>query len=234
MGMRVLVLSDIHGNMPALEAIVKDEDWDLMICLGDLVDYGPWPDEVIDYIMENADYTVMGNHDYSLALGGDCGCSEEYVELTMYTRRATMNKISDLYRSYLKSLPEKLEIDIEGRHTNLVHGSYKNPLYGFISPDVPEEVIFEEMQMASGVVLFGHSHIPMEKDLRDDLKIVNPGSVGFPKGNDPRASYVIIENGRFHLKKIEYNVDLMINGLRNMDLPDDVKQTLITSIKEGR
>ncbi len=220
--------------MPALEKIAEEETWDLMVCLGDLVDYGPWPDEVIDYIMENADYTIMGNHDYSLALGGDCGCSEEYVELTMHTRRATMHRLNDLYRSYLKSLPEKLEIDIEGKHINLVHGSYKNPLYGFISPDVPEEVIWTEMQDARGIVLFGHSHIEMQKELRDDLLIVNPGSVGFPKGNDPRASYIIFENGRFHIKKVEYDVEKTVKGILEMDIPDNLKQSLIVSVREGK
>ena len=232
--MRVLILADIHGNMPALIEIAEKETWDLMICLGDLVDYGPWPDEVIDFIMENADYTILGNHDYSLALGGDCGCSPEYVDLTMYSRKATITRINELQRSYLASLPEKLEVDIGGNKTHLVHGSVKSPLYGFVAPFIDEEAIYREMGDAEGVVLFGHSHMDMYKELRDDLVIVNPGSVGFPKGNDPRASYVIYENGRFHQKKLEYDVEKMVQGLMSMDMPDEIKNILIDSVREGR
>ena len=234
MGMRVLVLSDIHGNMPALEAIVKDEDWDLMICLGDLVDYGPWPDEVIDYIMENADYTVMGNHDYSLAFGAECGCSEEYVELTLHTRKATLYRLSELHKSYLQSLPEKLDLEMGGKVIHLVHGSYKNPLYGFVSPSMPEKAILKEMDGAKGIVLFGHSHIPMEKELKEDLKIINPGSVGFPKENDPRASYIVIENGKFRLKKVEYDIEKMVSGIESMEIPEEIKNRLILSVREGK
>ncbi len=232
--MRVLILADIHGNMPALSEIAARESWDLMICLGDLVDYGPWPDEVIDFIMENADYTVMGNHDYSLALHGDCGCSPEYVALTMYSRKATENRVNDLIRSYLASLPEKLEIDLDGKRLHLVHGSIRNPLYGFIAPFLNDEDILKEMQDASGIVIFGHSHIEMQRELRDDLIIINPGSVGFPRGNDPRTSYIIYENGRFHQKRLEYDIEKMVQGIVAMNMPDEIKNVLIDSVREGR
>ncbi len=232
--MRVLILADIHGNMPALSEIAEKESWDLMICLGDLVDYGPWPDEVIDFIMENADYVILGNHDYSLAFGGDCGCSPEYVDVTMYSRKATINRISVLQRSYLASLPERLDIEIDGKNVHLVHGSIKHPLYGFVTPFVDKKIIWDEMGDAEGIVLFGHSHIDMYKKLKDNLVIINPGSVGFPKGNDPRTSYIIYENGRFHQKKLEYDVEKVVQGLMAMDMPDEIKNALIDSVREGR
>lgn len=233
--MRILILADIHGNMPALEAIIREESWDLMICLGDLVDYGPWPDEVVDFIIENADYTVMGNHDYSLTFDGDCGCSPEYVDLTLYSRNATLSKINEVMKSYLASLPKKLLLELDNNKFHLVHGSIKNPLYGWVAPGLDEEKIRKEMYGVEGIVLFGHSHMGMYRKLEENLIIVNPGSVGFPKGEgDPRASYIIYENGKFHQKKVFYNIDRTVQGIVAMDMPDEIKNILISNLLKGR
>lgn len=232
--MRILVLADIHGNMPALEEIAKKETWDILICLGDLVDYGPWPDEVIDFIMESSNYTVMGNHDYSLAFGGNCGCSAEYIDLTMYSRKSTIDKLTKLHMSYLSKLPKKLELELDGMKLTIVHGSIKHPLYGFVAPFTDEKNIREEMNGADGIVLFGHSHLDMYKMLPSHLVIINPGSVGFPKGGDPRASYGVFEDGRYYQKKLEYDIESMVQGIMAMDMPKEIKDKLIYSVREGK
>ena len=232
--MRILVLADIHGNMPALKEIAKKESWDIMLCLGDLVDYGPWPDEVIDFIKENADYVVLGNHDYSLAFDGDCGCTSEYIDLTMYSRKAVLDRLNESHILYLKSLPQRLKLDIDGLVLNLVHGSIRHPLYGFVAPFVEENKIREEMDGAEGIVLFGHSHYAMQKRLSSNLVIINPGSVGFPKGDDPRTSYGVFEDGKYYQKKLEYDIESVVNGIKNMDMPMKVKDVLIYKIKEGK
>ncbi len=234
--MRVLIVSDIHANYPALMAVLEREYYfDKLICLGDLVDYGPFPEKVINKIREISDLTIQGNHDFSLATGGDCGCSKEYLASTMASRKATYDKISIENIEYLKTLPKKYSLVIDGISYTFVHGSFKNPLYGFVAPYLPDNIIRKEMEgVPKGVLFFGHSHIQMNFVLNKSTLLVNPGSVGFPKTGDNRAAYVVVEDGDISFKKTHYDIGKTVEGIKNLNMPDSVKEELIFSLKEGR
>jgi predicted phosphodiesterase len=112
--MKLLVISDIHGNMKALEAAMEIPH-DEVICLGDLVDYGPSPREVIDFMMENNILVIKGNHDTAVATGIDCGCSYEIKHLSIATRDYTKDQLDDSQLDFLKNLPAKIKKGIQGR-----------------------------------------------------------------------------------------------------------------------
>jgi len=235
--MKLLVLADIHSNRAALEAILEKEEYDAVLCLGDLVDYGPEPRSVIKIIRQISSFTIMGNHDLSLAYNKGCvGCTEFFEKITLASRNNIYYRFTEEELNYLKKLPDKILVELDGINILMVHGTVKKPYEGYITPSTPPHIIEEEMHYEGNkkidLILFGHSHIPMDYQLHD-YRIINPGSVGFPRGGDPRASYVVIEDGEIHFRKAKYNVEETINGLKNMNLPEDIFDYLSKLLKRG-
>lgn len=235
--MKILVLADIHGNRAALEAILEKEEYDTVLCLGDLVDYGPEPRGVIKIIRQISSFTIMGNHDLSLAYNKGCvGCTEFFEKITLAFRNNIYYTFTEEELNYLKKLPDIILVELDGINILMVHGTIKKPYNGYITPSTPPSIIEEEMDYKGNkkidLILFGHSHISMDYQLHN-YRIINPGSVGLPRDGDPRASYVVIEDGEIHFKKIKYNVDETINGLRNMNLPEDIFDYLSKLLKRG-
>jgi protein phosphatase len=232
--MKILIISDIHGNSVALRTVLEDaKRWDYVWVLGDLVDYGPEPHIVIDIVRElKPDVIVMGNHDYAVAFNTDCRCDPEIHELSEYTRRnISYRLLSREQIEWLKSLPIKIEKNVNGRKIYIVHGSPRNPLYGYLKPDLSKDEILLQITPSiyavkprpvnADIVLVGHTHIPTTI-LVDDRYILNPGSCGQPRDGDLRASYAIydIEKGVFEIRRVKYDIGKVVEKLKNLNLEE--------------
>jgi putative phosphoesterase len=228
--MRLLIISDIHGNKEALDAVMAVSHDDA-ICLGDLVDYGPSPDKCIDVLVEKKIPTIKGNHDNAVAFRMDCGCGYAYKHLSQSTREYTWNVLNDAHLEFLRKLPMDIRREENGKKLYFTHGS---PLsfYDYIKPDTPEETIKELITGVSADFLFmGHSHLPFVRKVAD-VTLVNPGSVGQPRDGDTRASCAIFDTDTFQAEiiRVEYDMEVVFDKIRkNMSNAEE----LISILKGG-
>ncbi len=230
--MRVLVVSDIHGNIEALRAVAAAEpEVDQVLCLGDLVDYGPSPGETISWVKERALATVRGNHDNAVAFGEDCRSAPLFRRLSVESRKKTVPMLSAEDLSFLRSLPLTRSIALGGTRLELLHAAPGNSLFQYL-PAQREEWRNAATGIEADLILVGHTHLPAILDLGKKL-VVNPGSVGLPRDGDPRACYAVIEDGAPVLKRIAYDVDRMIAALRAWGLPEDVTRSLENLYRGG-
>jgi predicted phosphodiesterase len=245
--MRLVLLSDVHANLPALEAVLGDigrRAPDAAVYhLGDLVGYAPWPNEVVDRIRETGMAGVAGNYDSTTAAGyKHCGCRYEdprQEELSHLSYAWTLTHTSDGSKRWLGALPFRLDLRPLGGHhggptVTLVHG---NPtLNTFYWTDDRGDDFNLKMARQAGagpgdVVAFGHTHKPWHR-IVDGIHFVNTGSVGRPKDGDWRAGYVVLDVGgdavSVELVRVEYDVERAMGGIRESDLPDDFADYLRT------
>lgn len=229
--MKLLIISDIHGNKEALDAVMAVPHDDV-ICLGDLVDYGPSPGECIDLLRQQGMPTIMGNHDNAVAFGMECGCGYEYKHLSMATREYTTGILNDMQMVFLRNLPMDLERTENGIKLYFTHGS---PLsfYDYIKPDTPEEIIRELIKEVDADVLFiGHSHLPFIRTV-GDMILVNPGSVGQPRDGDTRASCAVFDTATLQAEIVRtgYDMESVSYKIRkNMPHADE----LISILRRGK
>lgn len=245
---RILILSDIHGNSDALETIINHTShWDYLFVLGDLVDYGPEPHKVIEIVKElKPDAIVTGNHDFAVAFNTDCHCAQEIHDLSEYTRLNISYKLLDKnYISWLSTLPKTLTKEIDNIKFYIVHGSPRNPLYGYMKPNLSDDELFlaltpslyaiKPKPVDSDIVIAGHTHIPMSKHITRVL-IINPGSVGQPRDGDNRASYAIYDTNKKNLEihRIVYDIDNVVKKLISLELDKHYLNRIIQILKTGR
>jgi putative phosphoesterase len=228
--MRLLIISDIHGNKEALDAVMAVPH-DEVICLGDLVDYGPSPGECIDVLTEQKITTIMGNHDSAVAFRIDCGCGYAYKHLSQSTREYTWDVLNDVQIEFLRTLPQNLERTKNGKKLYFTHGS---PLsfYDYIKPDTPEATIQEYIKEIEAEFLFiGHSHLPFIRKI-EDVTLVNPGSVGQPRDGDTRASCAIFNTDTLEAEivRVEYDMERVFSKIKTK-MPN--ADELITILKQG-
>jgi len=233
--MRVLIISDIHGNSVALKAVLEHEKYDAVWFLGDLTDYGPNPEEVLDILRDlKPEIWVTGNHDYANAFGVDCHCGEKTHELSVYTREnITMKKLSKEDRVFLRTLPLYESKLIDGKKYYFVHACPSNPLYGYMfEPD--EECMKNDLGMRIDVemLVYGHTHFPVYAT-KDNYAIFNPGSVGQPRDGNSQASYGIYD-GKFTLKRIKYDVEEVVRRLKQLNLEGRYTEFLIRILRAGK
>jgi putative phosphoesterase len=228
--MRILVVSDIHANWPALAAI--DEPHDVCLCLGDLVDYGPDPLPCVRWAMEHADYAIRGNHDHGVAQGVAVVGETGYRYLTRVSRPLMWEALGHDERRYLLQLPLTRRVTLEGRRFLLVHGSPRDPLDEYLLKD--EVTCAQRVRDAEAdIVCVGHSHQQFSL-VADGVVILNPGSVGQPRDGDPRAGYAVIDDGKITLKRIAYPIEETIAHMDATGLPDRAKQLYRDCLRLGR
>ncbi len=234
--MRVLVLSDIHGNLEALSAVLERESYDTIWFLGDLTDYGPDPDAVMDILRDlKPDVWISGNHDYANAFGVDCKCGEKTHDLSVYTREnISQRKLSREDILYLRSIPIKRDMQIDGLDYYFVHGCPADPLYGYMFDFMPECMRNEiGGEIKADYLFFGHTHFPVVGEY-GGLKYMNPGSVGQPRDGDPRAAYGIYEDGKLTLHRIEYPVEKTVEKLKSLVTHKEYLERLIAILRNGK
>lgn len=228
--MRILVVSDIHANWPALAAI--DEPYDVCLCLGDLVDYGPSPGECVRWAIENAHHSIRGNHDHGVAQGVPVQGEHGYRYLTRMSRPLQWAGLDAEERTYLLQLPLTKRVTIDGRRFLLVHGTPRDPLDEYLMKD-PVTWAKRVEGCEADIVCVGHSHMQFNL-VANDVVVLNPGSVGQPRDGDPRAAYAIIDDGKIELKRLSYPIEETAERVRQTSMPDRAKEMLIESLFLGK
>jgi predicted phosphodiesterase len=231
--MRVAVISDVHGNYHALEAVLQEIDAervDAVWCLGDTVGYGPLPNECCGAVRDRADVCLVGNHD--LVVLGELSVSD-FNDEAAAAALWTSDVLTEASRSFLESL--KPEGAVEG--IDLYHASARDPVWEYV---LTEESARATLELSSApVVLVGHSHVALAitADGREVLGglaaggtevkldgrwLLNPGSVGQPRDGDPRAAWVLLDlEKRFAaFRRVQYPIKQTQSEIRERGLPE--------------
>jgi len=216
--MQALILSDIHGNQPALAAALDAvPDVDAVFCLGDIVHFGPDPAGCVDLIRQRAGQVVRGNHDEEIvrlfhALPGALPPVADGAKWSHWTAAQLSRDQVD----YLAGLPEEIALDLDGHRVLLRHDL---PLPGpLIMPDAAESLVASRLDARSFDVMFvGHVHMPYQREI-GDRKLVDVGSIGQPEHADGCASYVLWKDGVITFHKVKYDVEKTISQLRELPL----------------
>jgi len=197
--MRAAVITDIHGNLAALDAALEAidaADVDRILCGGDLVGYGPHPDEVCARIADRDIPTIYGNYDYAIARDlDDCGCAyRDPVEKALGEQSIawTLANTGRAAKDFMRALPFDLRFEMGDRRVRLVHGSPRK-VNEYLFEDKPDS-LYERLARDADcdVLVFGHTHKPWIRD-HGGVRFVNCGSVGKPKDGDARAAFAILE-----------------------------------------
>jgi predicted phosphodiesterase len=248
--MKYALISDIHANLPALEAVLRDIDQRRDVTatyhLGDLVGYAPWPDETVALLRESKIPGVAGNYDSTV--GTDykhCGCRYEdprQEELSHISYDWTRKHVSPATKTFLAGLPFRIDLLPKGGHLSgpravLVHGTPTlNTLYW--TEDRPDDFCLKMASHAGAkagdVIAFGHTHLPWHREV-NGIHFVNTGSVGRPKDGDWRGGFVILEVGGgsvgVEFIRVEYDLERAMKDIRESDLPNDFAEYLRTGGK---
>lgn len=231
--MRILLLADLHANLAALEAAAV-EGFDRLICLGDLVGYGPSPNEVIRFIKERAFVAVRGDHDNALALDVDCHCLPDQKALAEATLAYQRTLLSNEELDWLRALPGSVAFTLDGYRFAAFHATPRNPLFGYeITPELPDDQLREQIEgVKADFILLGHTHLPMVRGIGSRV-VVNPGSVGQPADGNPETSYAIIEDGVVELRRAKYDLSETIDALRKLPLGSELIDQLLSILEQG-
>jgi putative phosphoesterase len=228
--MRILLVSDIHANRHALEAI--REEFDACLFLGDLVDYCVEPAPCIDWARRNVTHGIRGNHDHGVAQRVHVQGVNGFRYLSGVTRPISISRVGDSDRKYLAGLPTSLYLTINGKRFFLVHGTPRDPLDEF----APAEVDFWKRRLEfidADYVCVGHTHTQYILHV-GKTTVINPGSVGLPRDGDPRAAYAIITDEGPLLKRVEYPVEETIASINEAPIPDIAKTQLAEVLRNGK
>jgi predicted phosphodiesterase len=220
---RIAIIADIHGNFPALRAVLDDIESHAVskiYCLGDLVGYYCMINEVIDAMCERGVESVMGNHDYALAWrDGEIPRSKS---ATLVLKRQ-QEYITARNLAYLKALPRRIEFQLGDRSYVGVHGGLDDELDEYIR-DISADYL-DRHAFHADVLLSGQTHVPLHVVMAHKI-YANPGSVGQPRDGDPRASYLVVEGTQFTFRRVSYDVADIVDRMHAMGFPAYLAQRL--------
>jgi len=227
---KLAIISDVHGNMDALQAVLDDareQGVGSFINLGDMVGSGAYPEEVVRALSGDHFVSVAGNFDLKVLKRSRSSKRPEARSVKETIIAAAAGELSEESLKFISNLPKELRLDVCGKRLLLVHASPGGPRE-ILGPDVPEERLRELGRIADAdIVLVGHSHRAFVRRV-DGVLFANPGSVGRPVDGDPRASYAVMSTGDFSvdLRRVEYDVEAAVQALREKGLPEEVGETL--------
>jgi putative phosphoesterase len=219
--MQVAVISDIHSNKVAFDAVLDDlPDVDAVVCAGDVVGYNPWPAECVAAVRRREIPTVMGNHDRAVS----SGTAFRFNSMAAAGVEHARDQLDDDAVAWLADLPDARTV-LDGR-LKLVHGH----------PDDPDRYTYPEefspsMLDDEDVLVMGHTHV-QGHEIFDDGIVMNPGSVGQPRDSDPRAAYALVDLDDLSVeeRRVGYDIDSVMEAVKEADLPDRIGERLY----EGR
>lgn len=227
--MKMALISDIHGNLLALEKVLNDipMDVDQVWCLGDTVGYNPWPSECLQIVRDWCDVVIQGNHDRRASTNG------KLYKLNPWAREAlqwTRTQLTQKEREWLGQLPDSKRIK-DGRV--LLSHSDPRTFDGYIFPEETQNLdrflrdnpVNDDLE----VLVMGHTHIPHQETVEEVL-VVNPGSVGQPRDGVPSSSYAILDFDTFGLefRRVEYDIGSVVDQIGDEGLPEILGERLFT------
>ena len=253
--MTIAFFSDVHGNLPALQAVLADLDRrrpDQVFCLGDLVGYAPWPNEVVSEVRRRGIPTLAGNYDQGIGLASsDCGCAyktDAEKALGAQSIAYTNQVVGADERAYLRHLPKQMRLEFQDEPCTLsllmVHGSPRK-INEYLFEDRPEASFLRVLAEANAdIMLFGHTHKPYHRTFAYAhagetryRHALNIGSVGKPKDGDPRAAYLLLHldqhttltdpaSVRSELVRVAYDVEQAARAVEASPLPNEYADML--------
>jgi predicted phosphodiesterase len=238
---RIAVISDIHGNLHALEAVLESIDADApetVWCLGDLVGYGPRPNRCCALVAERAELCLIGNHDLGVLGRLDL---DEFSPDAAASARWTAEVLSDESRAYLEPLePQAVREDVE-----LYHASPRDPIWEYVLSAMLADLCLTAQP--ERIALIGHSHVALsfdrqegspasgttrkegtELDIATGQWLINPGSTGQPRDGDPRAAWLMLDTGAWTAtyRRAEYDIAGAMAAIRAANLPESLAERL--------
>lgn len=239
---RITIFGDIHGNIPALEAVFVDmQQRDLdhhWYCLGDLVGYGVYPNEVIEAIRVRDTPTIMGNYDLGVGKDSDdCGCAYKTEEEEARGKRSiawTNAHTTEDNKAYLRTLPDSIPLQMGDLRVLLVHGSPRK-VNEYLYQDRPAESLERLMdQYHADVLVCGHTHLPYHRILPSGRHVINAGSAGKPKDGNPDACYLSLSVDGNQVTaefiRVPYDVEAIATAIEVSEMPSLFAQML----RDGR
>jgi len=228
---KVLIIADVHGNLEALKAVLADPH-DALICLGDMVGYGPEPGACVRRILDEAELVLRGNHDHALATGAAPGCPPSLQWLAEATAQLGAAQLSTTERVTLAELPLRASQFIDGIPYHLVHATPTDPMYRYLEP-TSDGWAREVREIGPEVLLVGHTHIQFRHHVAGRT-IVSPGSVGQPRHGDARAAYMVIEDGTFSFCRVAYRVERTVAALERSGTEPAAAAVLTQLLRTGQ
>jgi putative phosphoesterase len=237
---RIAIFSDIHANLPALQAVLADMDQrglEQRYCLGDLVGYGTFPNEVIRLIKDRNIPTIMGNYDQGVGNSSDeCGCAYKTAgEEALGKRSIAWSNVhtTDENKAFLRSLAPQIPLQLGDLRVLLAHGSPRK-INEYLYEDRPDAGLERILDGANAdVLVVGHTHKPYHRVLPSGRHVINEGSVGKPKDGDPRAAYVILEAEGKDLKvefvRGAYDIERVATAIEASEMPAEYATMLRTA-----
>ena len=229
---KIAVIADIHSNLEALEAVLKHIESQggilKILCAGDIIGYGPNPNECCWTVQKLGIAVVQGNHDLNIDL----------KDMSRFNRNAqialawTEGKITQKNRIWLLNLPMVHKERLQGMAIYMVHGSPEDPHYEYTTEHTPKYVMKHWLDdTKSDVIIVGHTHQPFVKKIGSRL-IINAGSVGQPRDGDPSASYALLDLKAFTAKivRVPYNTDAVAEKIKETTLPGQLADRLYDGI----
>ncbi|WGI17627.1 metallophosphoesterase family protein [Methanonatronarchaeum sp. AMET-Sl] len=222
--MELALISDVHGNLLALERVLEDiGDVDLILSAGDIVGYNPYPSEVIKLFREHNVRSVIGNHDRAVVTGDVSWFNPFAAEAVEWTQ----NQLNKKEIEYLSGLEDRLTIDVGDVRVTVTHGSPRS-VEEYVCPttiDIKLRGMISEVE--SKYLVLGHTHLPMRKEFKEGV-VLNPGSVGQPRDQDERAAYCKFNptTGECKLHRIEYDIDRVAEKIRKEGLAEKLARRL--------
>lgn len=233
--MRIVIVSDIHSNLVALETVLAAAgSYDALWCLGDTIGYGPRPNECVALMREHASLSIVGNHDLA------CLNKIDLRDFNPDARKANIwngEQLTAEQRTWLEGLPPQLDVD---ERFTMAHGSPREPIWEYLL--APEQALANFELFSQQVCFIGHSHVQLGFKLRNNAQrcdrflpdrsrtieldsetryFINPGSVGQPRDQDPRAAYVVLDSdtGSVRFNRIEYDIAKTQRQMQEAQLP---------------
>jgi putative phosphoesterase len=232
----VAIITDIHANLPALEAALTRIDElgvGQIYCGGDLVGYGPYPNEVCTLLSERQIPTIYGNYDYAIGRDlEDCGCAyrdRHEREIGQLSVDWTLANTDEESKAFMRALPFDLRFEVAGKRVCLVHGSPRK-VNEYLFEDKPVRTFERIAALADcDVLVFGHTHRPWVREYGGVL-FLNCGSVGKPKDGDARGSFALLDAAgdgiRVKIERVSYDAAAVAARMRAVGLPDELAEQL--------
>jgi len=221
--MKLAILSDVHSNLHALEAVFEDIDRigpEMVVCAGDLVGYGAFPDESCEILKARASKVVKGNHDCAVLEKDPAGANPYAARAILWTAEVIRKES----REFLEGLSTESRFSFGGMSITMFHGSPTSVDEYIFEYDVDDELV---ESVNADVLILGHTHVPCIKKLKRGL-FINPGAVGQPRDSEWKASYAILDSdsNECSIRRVPYDLDGAAEAIREAGLPEILAERL--------
>lgn len=226
--MRRLLIADVHANLPAFEAVLRDAgEVDEVVFLGDIVGYGPHPAQCLDLLLRIGARSIVGNHDREvLAL---TACPEPPARPVNWLQW-TFRQLAQAHLAYLASLPEERVINCGGEQVRVMHHPPGAP---YLHPAMPDAVLSRHFRAVPGsAVFFGHSHRQIDRTV-DGRRLVCIPAVGQPRDGDPRAGYALESDGELSFHRVCHDVERVVADVRAIGLDPAFTRRWVRFVRAG-